>query len=229
MDHQHETLVQSHCVQAIALHLIDLAVIGWKIIHCNVMFSQALWNKYRPSCQSARSKTSKWTLLPNLVQWNEYRTRSEFYVLSLLWHGWPRGPDSDKRSCFQMKANVIKGFQARIFFRGPAEFWPQRGPEPLICSKQEFSINITWKLHDFEKILGARGAQAPSSPPSASESSGIHKRHTQKTFELLTMVLWQRRHEFPGNSGNLRSFAFSLSSTIWTIAFGCSWSLTPIL
>ena len=38
---------------------------------------------------------------------------------------------------------------------------PMGGPELKICSKQGASHKIAWKLHDFEEIVGARGAQAP--------------------------------------------------------------------
>ncbi len=59
--------------------------------------------------------------------------------------------------------------QGRIqdFVGGPAEFWPQRGAlSPNFAQMGFFSLN--WKLHDFEKILGANGAQAPGPPGSAS-------------------------------------------------------------
>ena len=46
---------------------------------------------------------------------------------------------------------------------GPAEFWPQGGPEPKMYRKNRgVSLKIAWKLHDFEKkILGAREGPGP--------------------------------------------------------------------
>ena len=45
------------------------------------------------------------------------------------------------------------------------EFSPQGGALSLkFAQNRGFSINIPWKLHDFEEIVGARGAQAPRAP-----------------------------------------------------------------
>ncbi len=40
---------------------------------------------------------------------------------------------------------------------GPVEFWPQGALSPKFAQNRAFSLKITWKLHDFEEILGERG------------------------------------------------------------------------
>ena len=39
---------------------------------------------------------------------------------------------------------------------GPSRVLTQGGPEPKICSKWGFPLEIASKLHDFKKILGPK-------------------------------------------------------------------------
>ena len=69
---------------------------------------------------------------------------------------------------FQLTIYKDRDAQARIQdFRqgGPAEFWPQGGAlSPNFAQNRGFSLKNAWKLHDFEEILGARGARASLDP-----------------------------------------------------------------
>ena len=51
--------------------------------------------------------------------------------------------------------------------RGPSGVLTPRGegPEPIFAQNWGFSLKIAHKLHDFEEILGARGAGPPGIPP----------------------------------------------------------------
>ncbi len=55
---------------------------------------------------------------------------------------------------------------SRILVRGPVEFWPQGDWAQNLLKIGVFPLRIAWKLHDFEKNLGARG-RPPVTPGSA--------------------------------------------------------------
>ncbi len=49
------------------------------------------------------------------------------------------------------------------FWSGSKQFWPQGAWAPNLLKIGGFRIEIAWKLHDFGKILGARGAPGSTS------------------------------------------------------------------
>ncbi len=78
--------------------------------------------------------------------------------LVTLWHNIP----------VVMSSGCSWGTQARtqdFGQEGPTEFWFQGGTlTSKFAQDRGFPLKIAWKLHDFEEILGARGAWAPRAP-----------------------------------------------------------------
>ena len=76
--------------------------------------------------------------------------------------------------------------------RDPAEFWPQGGPEPKICSKYGFSLKIVWKLHDLEEFLGARGPSGSASASHAGPRPGKSLHSSALNLHLCIRFLSRR-------------------------------------
>ncbi len=75
---------------------------------------------------------------------------------------------------------------------GPAEFWPQWGALSLKCAQNGgFSLKIAWKLHDFEEILWARGAQGPCPPDPLLQAPSV-------LFSLCKDLPLPKRFRAPG-------------------------------
>ena len=54
----------------------------------------------------------------------------------------------------------------------PARILVRGGLSPKFAQNRGFSLTFAWKLHDFEKIMGARGARAPTWSASATDRYG---------------------------------------------------------
>ncbi len=98
-------------------------------------------------------------------------------------------------ACSNSPAFAFQRLQARIqdFGQGGQQsFNPKGGLSPKFAQNKGFSLKIAWKLHDFEEILGARGA--PLDP--LLDWSDI-----AKTLSSLQAFFWQSASNSQPRSG----------------------------